>query len=270
MQLQLVSSTESSFIAPPGNKGGWGEEEKFPSTYTVSLLPAQGEIEAADLGPLHKVIMSFVKERLGMREQKSSIFPEKVSSSSVFVACMAFTILVKVFNGAQGVELINLLTQYQSFIGGMQALLLDKYDADGSVSRTLKQVRGKSNDPAGQSAFACLNQCSKEAEKKKKEMRTRCFKEALPRVDGIHATLSQVRKTLLLLFVRIHHNTQLPLDFDCQSQHKHTQHKHACKHACKAILPLPLPPALLADRVLSFCFCLPLSPIPSLARPVER
>jgi hypothetical protein len=42
----------------------------------------------------------------------------------------------------------------------------------------------------------------------------RCFKEALPRVDGIHATLSQVRKTLLLLFVRIHHNTQLPLDFD--------------------------------------------------------
>jgi len=193
------------------------------ATYTVSLLPTQGEIEAADLSPLHKVIMSFVKERLGMREQKSSIFPEKVTSSSVFIACMAFTVLVKIFNAATGVELINLLTQYQSFIGGMQALLLDKYDADGSVARTLKQVRGKSNDPSGQSAFACLNQCAKEAEKKKKEQRTRCFKEALPRVDGIHSTLSQVRKTLLLLFVRIHHNTQLPLDFDCQA-HTHSLH----------------------------------------------
>jgi hypothetical protein len=142
-------------------------------TYTVSLLPAASEIESADLVPLHKVVLAFVKERLGMREQKTSVFPEKVTSSSVFIACMAFTVLVKVFNGSSGVELINLLTAYQSFVSNMQALLLDKYDADGSVSRTLKSVRGKSNDPAGQSAFACLNHCSLAAEKKKKEMRTR-------------------------------------------------------------------------------------------------
>jgi hypothetical protein len=107
-------------------------------TYTVSLLPAQAEIDTADLNALFKVIMAFVKERLGLKDQKSNVFPEKITSTSVFVACVIFTLLVRLFNGASGPDLIAKLTAYQSFIGHMQTLLLDKYDADNKFAKSYK------------------------------------------------------------------------------------------------------------------------------------
>src|SRR5262249_24543006 len=125
-------------------------------TFTVSLMPAQAEIESTDLVPLQRVVMAFVKQRLGMLDNKTNVFPEKIQSSSVFVSCMVFTVLVKILGGAQDVELINLLTQYQAFVSGMQSLLLDRYESDSAVARTVKAARGVSNDPSGQSAFSCL------------------------------------------------------------------------------------------------------------------
>ena len=85
-----------------------------------------------------------------------------------------FTTMVKIFNGVQGAELIQRLSTYQSFVATMQTMLLDKFDADNKITKGLKSARGRSNDPTGQSAFACLNQMQATAEKKKKEVSEHC------------------------------------------------------------------------------------------------